>query len=158
MIDMATRWFTGISPDMLAGFMAQGGARLIGITADGTHGRFTVADLLQMLHKGDIQLWAAGEGDFVMSMALSEIVNYPRTTVLRLFGLAGRDLAALVPYMGIIKAWALEQGCSEIGLEETRAGLELAIPGFERAGVCLRMPLDAAHIPTLATMHMEGAA
>lgn len=151
---MTARWFTGITPEMLPGFMLRGGARLMNITADGTHGRFTVADLLQMLHNGNIQLWAAGEGEAVMSMALSEIVNYPRSSALRMFGLAGSDLAGLVPYLEIIKSWAVSQGCSEIGLEETRAGLELAVPGFERAGVCLRMGLD----PSLATMQMEGAA
>jgi len=148
------KWFSGITVGMLPGFLAnEQGSTLIDCVVQATHGRFEVSDMVGLLYNQSIQLWAAGEEEVIKGMVLSEIVDYPRKRVLRLFGLYGSGLNDLITYLPIIKTWAIAQGCQEIGLEETRAGLELAVPGFERTGVCLRMDLDS-----LSNMEMAGAA
>lgn len=136
-------WFTGISAPMLPAFMIErGGHELVKAIADRSDGRYTVLNLIQLLQSGHIQLWAAGKRDKVTGIVLSELVDYPSgRRELRMFGLTGRGLNDLVANMPVIQAWALSQACSAIIAEETRAGLELAVPGFVRAGVSLRMPL-----------------
>jgi hypothetical protein len=98
--------------------------------------RVAVADVLHLLHSGHMQLWASDH-----ALVLSEVVEYPRMKVLRLFGLAGENLPHLATLLPAIKAWGAEMGCSECEATSTHAGLQKAIPEFQRTGVCLVMPI-----------------
>jgi hypothetical protein len=101
--------------------------------------RITVADVVHLLHSGHMQLWAS-EG----ALVLSEVVEYPRMKVLRLFGLAGENLPHLATLLPTIRAWGAEMGCSECEATDTHAGLQKAIPEFKQTGVCLVMPIAQA--------------
>jgi hypothetical protein len=133
-----------IRPNELAAFFAQpeNGALFRAGVASMGH-RVTVADVTHLLHSGHMQAWAADDGS---GLVLSEVVTYPRMKVLRLFGLAGENLKELATLLPTIKAWGAEMGCSEVEATETRPGLEMAIPGFKRTGVCLVMPISAEEI------------
>lgn len=104
-------------------------------------GRLTVADVIHLLQKGHMQLWAARE-ESLKAVLLTEVVQYPVMKVLRCFGLSGSGLSELAAHLPTIKAFGIENGCRELDAIETRAGLELAVPGFKRTGVCLVMPLE----------------
>lgn len=134
-----------IRPNELTGFLAQPEpARLFREGVKSTGHRLTVADVTQLLHSGHMQLWAASEGDETRALVLSEVVTYPRMKVLQLFGLAGANIKGLAPLLRTIKAWGAEMGCVELEASETRPGLEVIIPEFKRAGVCLVMPIEEA--------------
>lgn len=121
-----------------------GAAHLFAAGVKSMGGTMTVADAIHLLQDGNIQLWTANDDRETVAVLLSEVVTYPQRRVLKLFGLAGSGLPELTALLPAIKAFALEMGCSEIVATETRAGLELVVPGFERAGVNLRMALEAA--------------
>lgn len=134
-----------IAPESLFSALAHPGAvHLLAAGIKSMGGLMTVTDATHLLQKGNIQLWMAFEDKETKAVLLSEITEYPRVRVLRLFGLAGSGLSELVSLLPAIKEFALEMGCDRILVTETRAGLELAVPGFKRAGVCLEMPLEAA--------------
>ena len=148
------KWFSGITNGMLPGFLEnQACMDLLDRVVEGTHGRFDTVDFIDLIRDESIQLWAAGEDEEVRGIVMSEITIYPRMKILRLFGLCGSGLSDLIENLPVIKSWAVAMGCQEIGLEETRAGLELAVPGFQRSGVCLRMDLTS-----LGNMETIGAA
>jgi hypothetical protein len=135
-----------IRPNELAGFLAQPEPnRLFREGVASTGHRLNVADVTHLLHSGHMQLWAAFEDEAPRAQVLSEVVTYPRMKVLRLFGLAGANLKELAALLPTIKAWGAERGCSELDAIETRPGLEVVIPDFKRAGVCLVMPIAPAH-------------
>jgi len=134
-----------IRPNELAPFLAtQDAGKLFrdGVASMGQ--RLNVADVTHLLHSGHMQLWAASDGDETPAIVLSEVVTYPRMKVLRLFGLSGSRMKEVAPLLRTIKAWGAEMGCSECEATETRPGLEVVIPGFKRAGVCLVMPIEEA--------------
>lgn len=134
-----------ISPEGLFNALAHPGAvHLLAAGVKSMGGLMTVSDATQLLQEGNIQLWMAFEGRETKAVLLSEVVEYPRVRVLRLFGLAGSGLLELAALLPAIKEFAQEMGCDRILVTETRAGLELAVPGFKRAGVTLEMPLEAA--------------
>lgn len=123
------------------GFLAQPGtAELLARGVESMGGRLAVADVLHLLHKGNMQIWAAHD-DGVKAVLLTEIVQYPCMRVLRCFGLSGSGLLELAKHLPVIEAFAREMGCKELDAIETRAGLELAVPGFRRTGVCLVKPI-----------------
>lgn len=115
----------------------QGAAKLLADGVMSMGGRILVSDVLRALQEGTMQLWAALENDKPKAVMLSEIRPYPQVKVLQLFGLAGEGLPELVALLPEVEAFAADNGCGEIGAVETRAGLELAVPGFRRTGVCL---------------------
>lgn len=134
-----------IPPEGLFAALAHPGAvHLLAAGIKSMGGLMTVTDATHLLQEGDIQLWMALDDRETKAVLLSEVTEYPRVRVLRLFGLAGSNLTELAELLPAIKEFALKMGCDRILATETRAGLELAVPGFKRAGVCLEMSLEAA--------------
>lgn len=126
----------------LSGFLAAHGELLRRGVASMGH-RVNVGDVIDLLHAGQMQLWAA---DDASGIVLSEVVAFPRMKVLRLFGLAGTKIRELAKLLHAIKAWGVEQGCEELEAVDTRPGLEIVIPDFHKTGVCLVMSLNAKEI------------
>lgn len=72
------------------------------------------SDVLAFLLSGDMQLWAAVDGDQVVAVCTTEIVKFPRLTVCRLALAAGAQMAMWKNGKNLIMAWASEKGCQEV--------------------------------------------
>lgn len=134
-------WFAKIE-DLPAFMRIPQAPELLAKGVESMGGRLVVADVIHFLTTGGMQLWAAVDQE-VKAVLISEVIDYPRMRTLKLFGLAGSDLLSLTPFLADIKAFAIEMLCQEIEAVDTRAGLQLVVPGFERTGVCLRLKLEA---------------
>lgn len=70
------------------------------------HGTHEFEDVVQMLLDGRAQAWANGD-----SIAITEIIAYPRKKVLHCF-LAGGKSAEIIAMMEAAAAWGKSYGCT----------------------------------------------
>lgn len=89
------------------------------IGRDGCH---TLGDVLDMIQRGDVQLWET-KG----AVLVTEIHRYPRSSVLH-FWLAAGELDEVVALSHVAMAWGREQGCQRATLAGRR-GWERALAG-----------------------------
>jgi len=88
-----------------------------------THGLVTEDDVLRMINEGGAQFWPTSN-----SVAVTELVVYPRGTMCRIWLGAG-ELSELRWIEGLIRAWARREGC--MGIEIIgREGWARALPGY----------------------------
>lgn len=57
--------------------------------AAGSEGKFESQDIQAAVIKGRFQLWLVLEGDAILCVVLTEIVDYPRRRAMRLIGIVG---------------------------------------------------------------------
>lgn len=102
-----------------------------------TCGRFTAADALERIARADMQLWLGGNP--VSSVAVTEVLQYPRLSECRIVFAAG-ELGLLKAGMPMLEMWAQAQGCRIFSIEG-RKGWERVFPGFIPEAVILRKDL-----------------
>ena len=54
------------------------------------------------------------EGPNIVSVAVTQIVAFPRMKFCDLFAIAGENIAASVPLLAGIEQWARGEGCAEV--------------------------------------------
>ena len=102
--------------------------------AGGTH---TIEDVVAEIAAGNMQLWPGQD-----SVIVTEIVRYPRKTVLNFF-LAGGKLEELEPMSAAAERWAeTEHGCSSATL--------MGRPGWQKTFLAGR-----GYVPKLVYMSKE---
>lgn len=77
-------------------------------------GELWACDVLTLLLSGDMQLWAAFDGQAVKAICITEIVTFPRLKICRVAYVAGSGMRAWLGEIDLIKAWAKSHGCQEI--------------------------------------------
>lgn len=103
------------------------------------HGKYEAADLEAACVSGKMQLWLATSDDrkTPMTVALTEIVDYPRQAIGRVVGCAGTGLKDFMPFLRDLEEWAKTQGCK--GMQAVgRDGWIKALPaGYRKAAVVM---------------------
>jgi hypothetical protein len=80
-----------------------------------TQGCFEASDVLGALTEGRQQLWLLSRGDSAVAAVVTQIIQYPRRTVLFVPFMGGRDvLRGLGTVMRELEAWAMAQGCDAV--------------------------------------------
>lgn len=78
-------------------------------------GEFTALDIRHFCKDRITQLWVASEGERVVGVCVTEIVNYPSKRFCRIICLAGNKLPDWIEPLDIILyGWAKEQGCNGV--------------------------------------------
>lgn len=77
-------------------------------------GELWACDVLTLLLSGDMQLWAAFDGQTVKAICITEIVTFPRLKICRFAYAAGSDMRVWAQHLDTVKAWAKAHGCQEI--------------------------------------------
>ena len=106
-------------------------------------GEITAEDLSIFTSQGLMDVWVACEKEKIWAVAVTEIVQYPRTRVLRLVCLSGEDIKTWKHFDAHIERYAFLQGCKMIeGF--TRPGMEKLVRelGWRRRFVVLRKMVD----------------
>ena len=86
------------------------------------------ADVVLGVHTTAMQLWANER-----AAAITEIVKYPRKTVLNVF-LAGGELGQAMEMLESAKVWGVAQGCDAISMSGRRGWLKpLGAEGWKEA-------------------------
>jgi len=113
-----------------------------------TQGENDIVDVEQFCREGAWQLWALAGEQTVVGAAVTQVVKYPRKTMLELiyFGatLPREEWLAAMSNEGTLETWAKKRGCTHIMLHG-RNGAERACKqhGYERWYVCMGKNLAA---------------
>ena len=73
--------------------------------------RYNIETLRARLLSGNAQLFVCGNYELI---TVTEIVIYPRSKVLNIFMVAGKNIDKWLIYLPAIEAWAKSEGCNEI--------------------------------------------
>lgn len=81
-----------------------------------TDGKFDERSVIDLVRRGNLQLWVASSLDGSERMAAAtELVVYPRQKWCRIVFVGGKGLSSAFDFLGTIEDWARTQGC--VGLE-----------------------------------------
>lgn len=75
---------------------------------------YNETDIYQYLLDRDMQLWLARDGQEIIAVGITEIVNYPRRRICNLTIGTGKRREQWQHFRHIIEVWAKEQGCSHM--------------------------------------------
>jgi hypothetical protein len=75
-------------------------------------GRMGYEDMIELLRKGQCQLWVAGKGDKIQACLITEIVIYYRRKICCLRICVGHNRYLWQSYMKNLEDWAISQGCN----------------------------------------------
>lgn len=90
-----------------------------------SEGELTPNDFYEELTSGQMQLWiAVDEGEILASM-ITQIIPYPRKTVLRVISIGGDDMDKWIHNLPLVENWALEMGCSSLELWGRKGWLKI---------------------------------
>lgn len=119
-----------LSPDNIADRWGQIGAQVEAI-ADLSHGRLYVRDIVRAVRLGEMQLWAAMDGEKV-SIMLTQLMRFPRQTDCNLISANGQNADEWLPLWPQFEAWARSEGCAVVAATHCRPGWKklLAPLGF----------------------------
>ena len=79
-----------------------------------SEGELSADDFLNFLSEGEMQLWAAVDGDELLASMVTQIVPYPQKRVLRIISIAGEGMEDWIENLPIIENWALSQNCTSL--------------------------------------------
>ena len=79
-----------------------------------SEGEMEAEDFLPLLLSGTMQLWVAIENKEIIAAMVSQIVSYPRKSVMRIISIGGEDMEKWMPNFPIFENWALDLGCTAI--------------------------------------------
>lgn len=77
-------------------------------------GKYQIEDVKDALSRRDMQLWVAAEGGEALSVAVTEIVNYPRKRVCVVMFCGGREFKRWLHHIEEIERWAKGAGCDMV--------------------------------------------
>lgn len=109
-------------------------------------GRYTEQRLFGAILQRDMQAWVAidpEDGDRLVAVLITELINYHKKRACRLFLSAGDDLAAMLDHLPAIEIWAADVGCQSVEVGG-RPGWSRALPGYRMTAVILEKELDHA--------------
>lgn len=77
-------------------------------------GEVIASDIRELCKSRDAQLWVVTEGEKIVGVCTTELVNYPQKLYCRIHTLAGSGRDWLSDLDIILCAWAKQQGCKAI--------------------------------------------
>lgn len=104
-------------------------------------GKYEAIDVMRELMKGNMNLWVA-EDEKVKSIAITQIVSYPRTKVCKILCCTGKGMNEWVHFLMEIEGWAKKMGCKTTE-PECRLGWARVLKkmGYERGHIMLEKVL-----------------
>ena len=93
-------------------------------------GKYTGADVVREIVQGRMQLWAAVNEEKINGIAITEIVNYPCTRLLRFLCCTGEKAEEWFSLIQEIEAWGKMQGCKSFEAI-CRAGWERYLKNYD---------------------------
>ena len=112
--------------------------------------RFTADDVIDWIGEGKMQLWCVLAGGMaarprVKAVCVTEILSYPRRTVLSVPVLVGEDRDEWLSHLDVLSRWARAQGCAEIeAMARPGWGRVLAPAGFKTTHIRIEKELSDA--------------
>ncbi len=92
-------------------------APLLDRVTEHNEGQFEANDYLEPLTSKVMQLWIAVEGDYLHTVMITKIIEYPNKRDLRVIAIAGSELKTLhSKFNDMIESFALREGCSSMEL------------------------------------------
>ena len=79
-----------------------------------SEGELAPEDFYEAIHNGEMQLWLAVEGKELLASMVTQVVPYPKKTVLRIISIGGDDMEKWIGYIPLIEDWALSMGCTSL--------------------------------------------
>lgn len=73
--------------------------------------RYNLADVIERLHSGRMQLWLGVDDDGVRVCVITEVSDYPRARTCGIFVCIGSGMAGWLHCLAEIEAWAKRVGC-----------------------------------------------
>ena len=71
---------------------------------------FTIESIKFSLHKGVMQLWTMNDRDEFMLALITEVLQFPKKTLVNLLFLAGSDLREGLKFLDCVEMWGRKQG------------------------------------------------
>ena len=117
-------------------------------------GRINADDVLEQLQSGGMQLWmlVAAEGEpEIVAVLVTEIISYPRKTVLDLSLMAGDRMDLWLEALPLLEQWAFEQGADQVQIHGRSGWARVAglrrksfenVQGYEPSSVVLLKELE----------------
>ena len=92
-------------------------APLLDRVTEHNEGQFEANDYLEPLTSKIMQLWIAVEEDYLHTVMITKIIEYPNKRVLRVIAIAGSEFKTLhSKFNDMIESFALREGCSSMEL------------------------------------------
>ena len=120
-------------------------------------GRINADDVLKQLKDGGMQLWmlvtAEGEPE-VVAVLVTEIIMYPRKSVLDLSLMAGDRMDLWLDSLPLLEQWAQTQGVDQVQIHGRSGWARVAglrrksfehVEGYHATSVVLLKDLEASH-------------
>lgn len=85
--------------------------KLIEAACTRSFNKYQAVDIMRELMKGRMNLWVT-EDDKIHSLAITQIVSFPRTKVCKILCCTGKGMNEWVHYLMEIEMWAKAMGCS----------------------------------------------
>ena len=110
-----------------------------------TYGRYTVADIYDVVKDGDNTLWIAFDEKSIKGAVVTDLVTYPKKKMLCMQFCGGEDLKEWKdPMLALLRKYAKDMGCE--GIESTaRRGWAKVFEndGYKPHWVTFELPLEA---------------
>jgi hypothetical protein len=103
-------------------------------------GRYAAEDYRRGIAARDMQLWLVREGDCIVGLAITELLDYPRRRCCRYLLLAGEGFDRWQHLQGEIEDWARANGCATMEMCGRR-GWERKLRGWRATHVELSKEL-----------------
>jgi len=79
-----------------------------------TEGELEPEDFFKPLTFGEMQLWIAIERDNIEAAMVTQKIEYPQKTILRIISLAGEDFEKIRGFQNMVESFAIKTGCSAL--------------------------------------------
>lgn len=129
--DMMVDWWATIEPTVETACARSGG-------------RYGASDILEYARDGRMQIWVVMEEHEMLSLTITEIVNFPKFRECRLLACTGSDYKRWVHLLSIIEEWAVSVGCRKM-LAITRLGWEKVLSDYKKTHIYLEKDLGNVH-------------
>ena len=90
---------------------------------DEARGEYTLVEIYESILQGKMQLWVVSEGVQLLSVFVTEIIDYSQHRVCMIVLAAGENLKALLEQLSIVEAWAEELEADEVRVQGRRGWL-----------------------------------
>lgn len=105
-------------------------------------GKYDKSDLITSIKNYEMQLWVVHDDDKIVSITITQVINYPRKRVLSVLISAGEELKYWINCRDILYAFARHQLCHAVEING-RPGWERILKGdeYQKVHVCLHKEL-----------------
>ena len=98
-------------------------------------------DVLQELYSKTAQLWIAATEDELQMACVTKIVTRGTRKVCNIWLVGGKGVNNWLHYIETIEAWAKEQGCDAVVMEQARIGWQRLLKGYKPLSMALERKL-----------------